>query len=128
MLKAARRRTSELTNVDLRRGDLEALPIEDDTCDAAILLLALTYVEDPAAVAMEMARIIKPGGRAAIVDLMPHDREDFRLEMGQVRRGIELESMERILRAAGFLSAVARPLAPQHGVKGPAMFLATASK
>jgi ArsR family transcriptional regulator len=128
MLKAARRRTSELSNVDLRRGDLEALPIDDDTCDAAVLLLALTYVHDPAAVAREMARIIKPGGRAAIVDLLPHDREDFRVQMGQVRAGIGLETMERTLRDAGFSLAAARPLVPQHGVKGPAMFMAVASK
>ena len=124
MLKAARRRTSELTNVDLRRGDLEALPIEDDTCDAAILLLALTYVQDPAAVAREMARILKPGGRAVIVDLLPHDREDFRLEMGQVRRGIEPHGLHSMLTESGFSGVTHRPLSPETNVKGPALFLA----
>ena len=59
MLKAARRRTSDLSNVDLRRGDLEALPIDDGTCDAALLLLALTYVPDPSIVVSEMRPDLK---------------------------------------------------------------------
>src|SRR5437763_10739098 len=72
MLKAARKRTSDLPSVDLRRGDLETLPIEDRSCDAALLLLALTYVPEPQPVVSEMARILRPGGRAVIVDLTPH--------------------------------------------------------
>ncbi len=95
MLKAARRRMADLANVDLRRGDLEALPIADAECDAAVVLLALTYVPDPAAAVREMSRVIKPGGRVVIVDLLPHDREDFRVEMGQARRGLDATELER---------------------------------
>lgn len=46
MLKAAKKRTSDLANVELRRGELESLPIEDASCDAALLLLVLTYALD----------------------------------------------------------------------------------
>lgn len=128
MLKAAKRRTSEFSNVDLRRGDLETLPIDDATCDAALLLLALTYVTDPAAVVGEMARILKPGGKAVIVDLLPHDREDFRLEMGQARRGIEPGELDRVLRSNGFTSAINRSLSPETNLKGPALFLTMSSR
>src|SRR5687768_8664356 len=83
MLKAARRRTSDLPNVDLRRGDLESLPIETATVDGAMLVLVLTYAPDPAAVLAEMSRILKPNGKAVIVDLLPHDRDDFRRQMEQ---------------------------------------------
>jgi DNA-binding transcriptional ArsR family regulator len=50
MLKTAKKRAAELSNVDLRLGELEALPIADAECDAAMLLLALTYTSDPALV------------------------------------------------------------------------------
>ena len=56
MLKAAKKRTTEFANVDLRRGDLEALPIDDDLCDAALLLLALTYVADAPKVVAEILK------------------------------------------------------------------------
>lgn len=127
MLKAARRRTAELSNVELRRGDLEALPIESTSCDAALLLLALTYVADPAAVVREMSRILRPGGKAVIVDLLPHDREDFRIEMGQARRGLEPEELQQIVREAGFSGVTSGPLPPEPTVKGPALFLVAAS-
>src|SRR3954470_24010910 len=68
MLKAARKRTAGWGNVDVRRGDLASLPIENGSCDAAILLLALTYVQDPAAALAEVRRILKPGGRAVVAD------------------------------------------------------------
>jgi SAM-dependent methyltransferase len=125
MLKAAKRRTAEMPNVDLRRGDLEALPIEAGECDAAMLLLALTYVPDPAAVVKEMSRILKPGGRAVVVDLQPHDREDFRVEMGQQHRGIDSGELEQMMREAGFAQTSTRPISPEPNVKGPALFLTT---
>lgn len=127
MLKAARRRTADLPNVDLRRGDLVDLPIESASCDAAMLLLALTYVPDLEGVSRELRRILKPGGRAVIVDLLPHDREDFRLEMGQVRRGIDPADLEKLLEQTGFSGAVTRNLATEANVKGPALFMMSAT-
>ena len=125
MLKAARKRTSDLPNVDLRRGDLETLPIEDGSCDAALLLLALTYVPEPQPVVNELSRILKPAGRAVIVDLMPHDREDFRIEMNQQRSGIDRAQLSQLFDKAGLSDFAHRQLPPEIGVKGPALFLAT---
>ena len=129
MLKAARKRLGERKNVDLRKGDLSAVPIDDGTCDAAMLILALTYVADPAAVLAEMARVLKPdGGRAVIVDLLPHDREDFRRQLGQTRLGFDAKELEQLLADAGFAHATVRPLPPEPNAKGPALFLATATR
>src|SRR6185295_18000203 len=47
MLQAARRRLHELDNVDVRRGELESLPIEDARLDAATLMLVLHHVPEP---------------------------------------------------------------------------------
>lgn len=128
MLKAARRRVGDLANVELRRGDLQAVPIDDGTCDAALLLLVLTYIAQPEAVVKEMTRILKPGGRAVIVDLLPHDREDFRREMGQLHTGFSLVEVERLMRENGLEHMGARALPPEPAAKGPALFLATGTR
>jgi ArsR family transcriptional regulator len=125
MLKAARSRTEGLSNVDLRRGDLTAIPIDDASCDAAMLLLVLTYVENVPAALKEVARILKPGGRVVIVDLLPHDRDDFRQQMGQQVMGFEPEQMERMIRDVGFEMSKTVSLSPEAGAIGPAMFLAS---
>jgi ArsR family transcriptional regulator len=129
MLKAAKKRAGDqFPNVDLRRGDLEALPIDDAAVDAALLLLALTYVADPATVLHEMLRVLKPGGRAVIVDLLLHDRDDFRRQMGQQSSGFDPKLLTAQLTAAGFANVQTVPIPPKPDAKGPALFLATATK
>ena len=128
MLKAARRRTAGLKNVDLRRGDLEALPIEDASCDAALLLLALTYLPAPALALRESARILKPGGRLVVVDLLPHDRDDFRRQMGQRVAGFEPGRLKGMVEEAGFGSVAVHTLPPEPQAKAPALFLAVAGR
>ena len=128
MLKTAKKRTAELANVDLRVGELQALPIQDAECDAALLLLALTYVADPVVVLKEAARILKPEGRLVVIDLLPHDRDDFRREMDQQSMGFGAQAMQEMLTAAGFVQARVRSLPPVSGAKGPALFLASGNK
>ena len=128
MLKAAKKRTRGLNNVELRHGELAALPIEPASCDAGLCVLALSYVEEPAAVVREMARILKPGGRAVIVDLLAHDRDDFRRRMGQRHTGFAPATMERLMKEAGLNYIRVNPLPPEAEAKGPALFAAAASK
>lgn len=126
MLKAARARTATYRNVELRRGSLAELPIEDASCDAALLVLALSYVPDTAPVLLEMARILKPGGRAVVMDVLRHDREDFQRTMGQAVPGFDGDELGGKMGTAGFLEVTCRPLPPEAGAKGPALLLATA--
>jgi SAM-dependent methyltransferase len=126
MLKAAGKRTAALGNVELRRGSLEALPIEEGACDAALLILALTYVPEPSASLAEMARVLKPGGRTVVLDLLRHDREEFRRRLGQHCLGFEEGELGEQLAAAGFENITCRALPPDAGAKGPALILATA--
>jgi len=128
MLEAARRRTAGLENVELRHGDLASPPLEDASCDAAQLILALSYVEDPAAVLRSMARVLKRGGRAVVVDLVRHDRDDFRRRMGQQVAGFEPDELARELERAGFVEVRVRELAPEPGTSGPALLLAAAQR
>ena len=128
MLQAAKRRLREMANVEVRRGDLEALPIADQELDAATLLLVLHHLPDPAAALREAARVLKPGGRLVISDMLPHDREDYRHQMGHVWLGLSEEQLRRLLGAAGFYDIRLVPLAADPDAKGPALFVASAVK
>jgi ArsR family transcriptional regulator len=128
MLEAARRRIAGLDNVELRQGDLASPPVADASCDAAQLILALSYVEDPGAVLRSMARALKPGRGAVVVDLVAHDRDDFRRRMGQQVAGFEPGELARALERAGFVEARVRELEPEPGASGPALLLASAQR
>ncbi len=128
MLQAARRRLRDLPTVEVRRGELEALPIRDDELDAATLLLVLHHLPDPAAALSEAHRALKPGGRLVIADMLPHDHEEYRQQMGHVWLGFSEEQMQRLLGAARFdrVRIVALPV--NAAAKGPALFVATGVK
>lgn len=128
MLKAARKRTANFRNVQLRRGDLEAVPIDDGSCDAAVLMLVLAHVPRPAAALAEATRILRPRGKVLVVDLLRHDREGFCRQMGQQCLGFETAALEKMLTQAGLVTPQCRPLAPEPLVKGPALMIATATR
>jgi ubiquinone/menaquinone biosynthesis C-methylase UbiE/DNA-binding transcriptional ArsR family regulator len=124
MLDAARRRLAPFSNVELRRGELEALPIEDGALDAAVLSLALHLAPEPARVLAEAARVLRPGGRLLIVDMMPHERTDLSESMGHLWPGFDADSIAAWARAAGFASSTYHPLAADPAARGPTLFAA----
>ena len=126
MLQTARRRVREIPGVEIRRGQLEAVPIDDDALDVATLVLVLHHVPDPASALAEAARVLRPGGRLLIVDMLPHDREEYRHQMGHVWLGFSDEQLRRLLGAAGFDKIRFVPLPVMPDAKGPALFTATA--
>lgn len=128
MADAARRRLADRPNVDVRHGDLEQLPIEDATLDIAVLALVLHYVSEPERVIAEAHRVIKPGGRLIVIDMLPHEREDLVASMGQVWPGFSGSQMGLWLDGAGLSEVRVRPLPPDAEAKGPALFLATGAR
>lgn len=128
MLAAATTRTAKQKNVRLLHADLATLPLPEGDFDVALMLLALTYLDEPHAALREMARVLKPGGRAVIVTLLRHDREDFRHEMGQVWPGFETEALAAMVAEPGLEDIHVRALRPAPEAKGPALLLATARK
>jgi ArsR family transcriptional regulator len=117
-----------LLNVELRAGELESLPLDDACCDAALMILALTYVAAPARAVQELGRILRPGGRAVVVDLLPHDREELRRELGQQWAGFEPKQVQTMFAEAGFASTTVEALPPPAQARGPALFLAVATR
>jgi ArsR family transcriptional regulator len=124
MLQAARKRLQGQRNVDLRRGDLEALPIDDDRLDTATVMLVLHHIPEPGRAIAEAARVLKPGGRL-VLDMLPHDREHYRQQMGHVWLGFPEEHVERLFTEAGFTRTRIVPLPADPKAKGPALFVAT---
>lgn len=126
MLGAARKRLDALDNVELRSGSLEDLPIDDATLDAAVLSLVLHFVVDPARVIAQAARVLKPGGRLLLVDMLPHEREEYRAAMGHLWLGFSEQQLTGWLDDAGFEQARIIPLSPDPQAKGPGLFAARA--
>jgi ArsR family transcriptional regulator len=128
MLAAARRRLAGADNVDLRLGDLEALPLDREELDAAVLLLVLHHVVEPSAVLAQAARAVKAGGRVAVIDMVPHDRAEYRQQMGHLWQGFGPEQLESWLEEAGIGAFRYVALPVDAAAKGPALFVATGRK
>jgi ArsR family transcriptional regulator len=128
MLETARRRLKDLPNVDVRRGELEALPLQDRELDVATFLLVLHHLPDPAAALAEAASTLRPGGRLLISDMLPHDHEEYRQQMGHVWLGFGDEQLRRLLAGAGFAQIRIAALPSDPDAKGPALFVASARR
>jgi ArsR family transcriptional regulator len=128
MVQAARKRLKGAANVEIRRGDMEALPIDDRQLDTAVVALVLHHVPEPQRALAEVHRVLKRGGRVLIVDMLPHDREEYRQQMGHVWLGFSDTSITKSLLAAGFDKPRVRPLPTDPDAKGPTLFVATAFK
>lgn len=95
-------------NVEFRLGEIEHLPVADGTVDVIISNCVLNLAPDKAQVLREAYRVLKPGGRLAVSDVVAtaplpeHVRNDERLYCGCVSGAPEITSLERMLCEAGF--------------------------
>jgi ubiquinone/menaquinone biosynthesis C-methylase UbiE len=124
MIEVARGRLAEAINVELRSGQLEDLPIAEEQLDIALLILVLHHVVDPARVLAEARRVLKPGGRLLVVDMMPHAHDEYRETMGHLWQGFSKRQLAEWFEAAGFGAMDYVPLPPDPQAKGPSLFAA----
>lgn len=128
MLDAARDRLAGAEGVELRRGDLEDLPIDDGELDLAVLSLVLHYVVDPAEALSEARRALRPGGRLIVVEMRAHDRgAEYAESMGHVWPGFAPDRMVALLEEAGFAEVRAVPLPADPEAEGPLLFMTVAT-
>jgi ArsR family transcriptional regulator len=128
MLDAARQRLGGARNVDLRQGELENLPIDTGELDVAMLSLVLHYSPSPARALTEVGRVVRPGGRVLVVDMLPHERQEYQQQMGHVWLGFSEKQIAKFLAGAGFKDARVRMLPADPDAKGPALFAAVGMK
>ncbi len=91
-----------IANLEYRLGDLEDVPIRTGTVDLAFLSQALHHARHPERAVGEAWRILKPGGRIAVLDLNRHNFEEAREMYADLWLGFTELEMERMLKGAGF--------------------------
>jgi len=89
-------------NLEYRLGDIEEPPIEVGTVDLALLSQALHHAGNPARAIAAAHRILKPGGRIAILDLLAHQFESAREMYADLWLGFSEVQLDDMLREAGF--------------------------
>ncbi len=129
MLDAARLRVGENPRVSFIKGSLEALPLDDASVDAACCMLVMHHIEDPTPAMGELARTLRTergGGVALLVDMVRHERHEYRREMGHRHLGFADEEIRDMFTGAGFEPPRIRHLPGEPDAKGPGLFAASA--
>ena len=67
MLRLAKERCANLVSVKLVTGDMTALQLRDNSFDAAVAVQSVAYVPEAGRALAEIARVLRPGGRAVIL-------------------------------------------------------------
>jgi len=95
---------ANLRHIQLRKGDMYSMPLEDESIDLATLHLVLHYSLEPSQVLVEAARTLRPGGRLVIVDFAPHEEEQLRTEHKHQRLGFSDREIRESMEQAGLVS------------------------
>lgn len=115
MLRVARAKLQHLPaeRIELVQGDFLSLPFAAGRFDTVLLHQVLHFAQTPARALGEAARVLKPGGRIAIVDFAAHAHEELRDRFQHARLGFSDPQMEALLTEAGFTPA--KPIALEGG-------------
>jgi ubiquinone/menaquinone biosynthesis C-methylase UbiE len=126
MLEVARARLAGFGNVEIKQGRIEELPLASGSLDVALVVHLLHHVDDPSAALAEVARVVRPGGRVVVADVLPHPYDDYRRTMGHVWLGFDRPTIETAFTDAGLAGERWHEAGVEPGARGPAMFTATA--
>ena len=124
MLEVAGRRTAGLDNVDIIQGDLSDLPLPDTSIDIALCMLVLHHVSDLESALRAVHRTLRLGGRLVVLDMVAHDRREYRRTMGHQHLGFSPDTLSSLATAAGLACLQWRRLPPEPEAQGPGLFLA----
>jgi SAM-dependent methyltransferase len=102
------KRKSGLTNVEFLRGDIESIPLPDNTADVVISNCVINLSGDKDRVLREAFRVLKPGGRFAVSDVVvrgevpPAIRKSMELWVGCIAGALSEDDYRNKLATAGF--------------------------
>ena len=91
-----------VTNLEYRHGDLESPPIDDESVDLAFFSQSLHHAQHPQKAVEAAWRILKPGGRIVVLDLLRHGFEEAREVYADLWLGFAEVEIEDFLKRAGF--------------------------
>lgn len=128
MIEAAKARLAGRKNVEFRRGDIESLPGKPGEFDAAVVMLLLHHVDDPAAALASVGRTVREGGPILVVDMVPHGHEDYRQAMGHRHLGFSEAQLKAHAKAAGLALRTFASLPADTQRKGPRLFAAVLAR
>ena len=119
MLALARRNAAEANagNVEFRKGTIEALPLDDAAVDVVISNCVINLASDKGAVFAEIARVLKPGGRMGVSDvvaddtLTPEQRAERGSYVGCIAGALSFREYRQGLQAVGLTQV---ELVPTH--------------
>jgi len=118
VVTAASDRLRRFPNVQVREGDMHALPFPDGHFDLVVLMHALTYAARPAVAVAEAARVLRPGGRLLLSSLAKHEHRAAVEAYGHVNLGFSDKDLRRFVEKAGLQIAtsetVTREKRPPH--------------
>lgn len=92
-----------IVKASVRQGDIFNLPVDGREFDFVTIHQVLHFLDQPQLALAEAVRVLKPGGRLAVIDLAPHDLEHLREDHAHVRLGFSHESMSTWLEKAGLV-------------------------
>ena len=118
VVAAAGERLRRFPNVEVREGDMHALPFKDASFDLVVLMHALTYSTKPAQAVSEAARVLRRGGRLLLSSLGKHEHRSVVEAYGHVNLGFSEKELRRFAEKAGLEIAnaetVTRERRPPH--------------
>jgi ArsR family transcriptional regulator len=118
VVAAASERLRRFPNVEVREGDMHALPFADGSFDLVVLMHALTYSSRPAQAVAEAARVLRPGGRLLLSSLARHEHQATVAAYSHVNLGFTDRELRRFAEKAGLqvsnLGTVTRERRPPH--------------
>lgn len=118
VVAAASERLRPYGNVEVREGDMHALPFDDASFDLVVLMHALTYAAKPAQAVAEAARVLRKGGRLLLSSLARHEHRGVVQAYGHVNLGFSDKELRRFVDKAGLRVAscetVTREKRPPH--------------
>ena len=118
VVAAASERLRRFPNVEVREGDMHALPFKDGSFDLVVLMHALTYADKPAQAVAEAARVLRKGGRLLLTCLAKHEHKAAVTPYGHVNLGFTEKELRKFAEKAGLAvqvcEVVTREKRPPH--------------
>lgn len=116
-----------LSNIRFLLADLHELPLPSASVDLVVASQSLHHVDSVERVLAEGARLLRPGGRMVVLELLPHDEEWVRTRIGHQHLGFNPEELEAAMKRVGLEPPVLVP-GPRAATSPFKAFLLTATR